>query len=78
MASDIDEDYTGETLTDLADKNVLVHKCKAKGDSYKIVMMMMMMMIIRLEGEDASKCTRLIYPKTVKSLAKIKKQAKYV
>ena len=77
MASEIDEDYTGETLTDLADKNVLVHKCKAKGDSYKIVMMMMMM-IIRVEGEDVSKCTRLIYPKTVKSLAKIKKQAKYV
>ena len=76
MASDIDEDYTGEILTDLADKNILVHKCKAKGDSYKIVMMMMM--IIQVEGEDASKCTRLIYPKTVKSLAKIKKQAKYV
>ena len=36
------------------------------------------MMIIRTEGEDASKGTRLIYPKTVKSLVKIKKQANYV
>ena len=35
------------------------------------------MMIIRTEEEDASKGTRLIYPKTVKSLVKIKKQAKY-
>ena len=37
-----------------------------------------MMMIIQTEGEDASKDTRLIYPKTVKSLARIKKQTKYV
>ena len=36
------------------------------------------MMIIRTEGDNASKGTRLIYPKTVKSLIKIKKQAKYV
>ena len=37
-----------------------------------------MMMINQTEGEDASKGTRLIHPKTVKSLAKIKKLAKYV
>ena len=36
------------------------------------------MMINQTEGEDASKGTRFIYPKTVKSLVKIKKQAKYV
>ena len=36
------------------------------------------MMIIRTKGEDAFEGTRLIYPKTVKSLIKIKKQAKYV
>ena len=36
------------------------------------------MMINQAEGEDASKSTRLIYPKTVKSLVKIKKKAKYV
>ena len=35
-------------------------------------------MINRMQGEDASEGTRLIYPKTVKSLAKIKKLAKYV
>ena len=32
------------------------------------------MMINQAEGEDASKSTRLIYPKTVKSLVKIKKK----
>ena len=37
-----------------------------------------MMMINWTEGEDVSECARLIYPKTVKSLVKIKKQAKYV
>ena len=31
-----------------------------------------------MEGEDASEGTRLIYRKTVTSLVKIKKQAKYV
>ena len=31
-----------------------------------------------MEEKDASKGTRLIYPKTIKSLVKIKKQAKYV
>ena len=36
------------------------------------------MMIIPTEGDDASEGTRLIYPKTVKSLVKIKKQPKYV
>ena len=36
------------------------------------------MMINRTKDEDASKSTRLIYPKTVKSLVKTKKQAKYV
>ena len=36
------------------------------------------MMIIGTKGEDASEGTRLIYPKTLKSLVKIKKQAKYV
>ena len=36
------------------------------------------MMINRTKDEDASKGTRLIYPKTVKSLVKTKKQAKYV
>ena len=36
------------------------------------------MMIMWMEEEDASKGTRLIYPKTIKSLVKIKKQAKYV
>ena len=37
MASNIDEDYTGETLKDLVSKNVLVNKRKAKGVSYEIV-----------------------------------------
>ena len=37
MASNIDEDYTGEILKDLASKNVLVNKRKAKGVSYEIV-----------------------------------------
>ena len=37
-----------------------------------------LMMINRTEGKDASEGTRLIYPKTVKSLVKIKKRAKYV
>ena len=36
------------------------------------------MMINQMEGEDASEDTRLIYPKTAKSLVKIKKQPKYV
>ena len=36
------------------------------------------MMINQMEGEDASEDTRLIYPKTGKSLVKIKKQPKYV
>ena len=36
------------------------------------------MMINQMEGEDASEGTRFIYPKTLKSLVKIKKQAKYV
>ena len=37
-----------------------------------------LMMIYQTEGEDTSEGTRLIYPKTVKSLVKIKKQPKYV
>ena len=37
-----------------------------------------LMMINWTEGKDASEGTRLIYPKTVKSLVKIKKRAKYV
>ena len=37
-----------------------------------------LMMINRTEGKDASKGTRLIYPKTIKSLVKIEKRAKYV
>ena len=36
------------------------------------------MMINQMEGEDASEDTRLIYPKTAKSLVKIKNQPKYV
>ena len=36
------------------------------------------MMIMWMEDDDASKGTRLMYPKTIKSLVKIKKQAKYV
>ena len=41
-------------------------------------MSLILMMILRMEGEDASEGTRHIYPKTVKSLVKIKKQEKYV
>ena len=37
MASNIDEDYTGEILKDLVSKKILVNKRKAKGDSYEIV-----------------------------------------
>ena len=37
MASNIDEDYTGEILKDLVSKKILVMKSKAKGDSYEIV-----------------------------------------
>ena len=37
LASNIDEDYTGEILKDLVSKRILVNKRKAKGDSYEIV-----------------------------------------
>ena len=37
LASNIDEDYTGEILKDLVSKKILVNKRKAKGDSYEIV-----------------------------------------
>ena len=37
LASNIDEDYTGEILKDLVSKKILVMKRKAKGDSYEIV-----------------------------------------
>ena len=37
MASNIDEDYTGEILKDLVSKKILVMKRKAKGDSYETV-----------------------------------------
>ena len=37
LASNIDEDSTGEILKDLVSKQILVMKPKAKGDSYEIV-----------------------------------------
>ena len=37
LASNIDEDYTGETLKDLVSKRILVNKRKTKGESYEIV-----------------------------------------
>ena len=37
LASNIDEDHTGEILKDLVSKKILVVKRKAKGDSYEIV-----------------------------------------
>ena len=37
LASNIDEDYTGEILKYLVSKKILVNKRKAKGNSYEIV-----------------------------------------
>ena len=37
LESNIDEDYTGETLKDLVSKRILVNKRKTKGESYEIV-----------------------------------------
>ena len=37
LVSNIDEDYTGETLKDLVSKRILVNKRKTKGESYEIV-----------------------------------------
>ena len=37
LASNTDEDYTGETLKDLVSKRILVNKRKTKGESYEIV-----------------------------------------
>ena len=37
LASNRDEDYTGETLKDLVSKRILVNKRKTKGESYEIV-----------------------------------------
>ena len=37
LGSNIDEDYTGETLKDLVSKRILVNKRKTKGESYEIV-----------------------------------------
>ena len=37
LGSNIDEDYTDETLKDLVSKRILVNKRKTKGESYEIV-----------------------------------------
>ena len=37
LASNIDEDYTGEILKDLVSKKILVNKLKTKGNSYVLL-----------------------------------------
>ena len=37
LASNIDEDYTGEILKDLVSKKILVNKLKTRGNSYVLL-----------------------------------------